>query len=74
MEFVRIKYWRRRRVFIDGDPSGMTNVVLTVGEEGFHQFELSPPPNYTPLRRRKLVRNTSPQFPLEIEFKHQSQL
>ena len=73
MEFVLVKYWRRRRVLIDGVEGGMTNVVLTAGEEGFHRFELSPPPNYTPPRMRKLVRNTSPQFPLEVEFRHQSQ-
>lgn len=74
MEFVFVRYWRRRTVHIDGVEGGMTNVVLTVGEEGFHRFELSPPPNYTPLQQRKLVRNTSPQFPLEIGFRHQSQL
>ena len=74
MEFVYVKYWRHRKVFIDGVEAGMTNVVLTVGQAGFHTFTLSPPPNYVPAKQRKLVRNTSPQFPLEIEFLHQSQV
>ena len=73
MEYVFVKYWRRRTVFVDGVESGMTNTILIVGEEGYHRFELSPPPNYCPLYQRKLVRDTSPQFPLEIEFLHESQ-
>jgi hypothetical protein len=49
VEYVFIKYWRRRTVFVDGIESGMTDTVLTVGEEGYHHFELSDPPNYYPI-------------------------
>lgn len=67
MEFVRVKYWRHRRVCIDGQSSGMTNRVLAVGE-GRHRFELSPPKNYVPAQQVKVVRNTSRARPLEIVF------
>ena len=72
MEFVRVKYWRNRRVFIDGQSSGMTNRVLAVGE-GRHRFELSPPKHYAPTQQVKVVRNTSRARPLEIAFMHRSQ-
>ncbi len=73
MEYVFVKYWRHRTVFIDGVEGGYTHKIVTVGEEGFHRFALSPPPNYRPVSQRKLVKNTSPQFPLLVEFKHESQ-
>ncbi len=73
MEYVKVAYWRNRGVVIDGQPSGMTNTTLIVGK-GRHRFELSPPPNYVPPRQIKVVRNTTPQRPLEITFRHESQL
>ena len=73
-EYVYVKYWRRRTVYVDGKPSGMTNTVLDVGEAGRHKIELSPPPNYSPSYRLPVVEFTTPQFPLEVEFLHESQL
>ena len=73
MEFVKVKYWRRRSVLIDGKPSGaLTNETFRTNE-GRHTFSLSPPPNYSPLQRTRTVRNTSRLRPLELEFKHESQ-
>ncbi len=73
VEYVRVKCWRNRRVIIDGQPSGVTNRVLRVGE-GRHRFELSPPVNYTPPQQTKSVKNTTEQFPMEIEFRHEDQI
>ena len=67
MEWVKVKYWRKRGVVIDGQESGMTNKVLAVGR-GRHRFKLSPPENYKPRSQIKTVRNTTPQFPLVIVF------
>jgi len=72
-EYIYVKYWRRRTVYVDGEPSGMTNTVLEVGEAGRHRIELSPPPNYCPSYQRPNVQLTTPQFPLELEFLHKSQ-
>ncbi len=72
MEWVKVKYWRRRTVFIDGHPIGVTNRLLRVGE-GRHRFELSPPKNYTPEQQTRMVRNTSRVRPLIIVFRHESQ-
>ncbi len=72
MEFVKVKYWRNRGVIIDGQDAGMTNRSLIVGE-GRHRFELSPPKNYVPPSQIKVVRNTTRQRPLVVEFLHESQ-
>ncbi len=72
MEFVHVRYWRSRTVFIDGQAAGLTNTLLNVGE-GRHRFELSPPPNYVPLQQVRVVRNTTRARPLELVFQHTSQ-
>lgn len=73
MEWVKVKYWRKRKVMIDDQESGVTNEVLAVSE-GRHRFQLSPPPNYTPAQQTETIRNTTPQSPLEIEFLHGNQV
>lgn len=72
MEFLRVRYWRRRGVFVDGQLTGMTNRVLSVGE-GRHRIELSPPKNYEPPERIVVLRNTTRQRPREVSFLHESQ-
>lgn len=67
MEFVRVKYWRRRNVYIDGQKSGYTNTVLRTNR-GTHIFTLGDPPNYQPIRRRVRVHNTNPVSPLVVQF------
>lgn len=67
MEFVTVKYWRRRNVYIDGQKSGYTNTVLQTNR-GTHVFTLGDPPNYEPLQRRKKVQKTNPVKPLVVEF------
>ena len=68
MEFVKVKYYRRRTVYIDGDKSGYTNTLLRVNR-GTHKFELSAPPNYTPAFRKPFVKDTIPARPMIIEFR-----
>ncbi|MDH5323302.1 MAG: hypothetical protein OEW81_12895 [Gammaproteobacteria bacterium] len=71
MEYVMVKYYRRRTVYIDGDKSGYTNSLLRVNR-GTHKFELSPPPNYTPVTLKLFVKNTIPAHPMLIEFEPKS--
>jgi hypothetical protein len=73
MEYVLVHYWRKRTVFVDGEANGTTNAIIALGEEGYHRFDLGSPPNYCPSSQRKLVSGTTRQFPLEIEFLHESQ-
>jgi hypothetical protein len=72
MEFVKVRYWRDRKVIIDGTEVGFTNRLLAVGE-GRHRFELSPPKNYVPTEQIKVVSNTTRPRPLEVVFLHESQ-
>ncbi len=67
MEFVKVKYYRRRTVYIDGNKSGYTNTLLRVNR-GTHKFEMSEPSNYTPSFHKPFVENTIPARPLIIEF------
>lgn len=67
VEFVKVKYYRRRNVYIDGRKSGYTNKVLRVNR-GTHRFELSPPPNYTPSFRSPFVKDTIASQPMIIKF------
>lgn len=72
MEFLRVRYWRRRGVYLDGQLTGMTNRVLVVGE-GRHRVELSPPKNYQPTEHIVTLQNTTRQRPREVSFLHDSQ-
>ncbi|MCH9001863.1 MAG: PEGA domain-containing protein [Planctomycetes bacterium] len=68
MEFVTVKYWRRRNVYINGEKSGYTNMTLRTNR-GTKVFTLSDPPNYEPTRRRVTVQNTTVIKPLVVSFK-----
>ena len=68
MEFVTVKYWRRRNVYINGFKSGFTNETLRTNR-GKKAITLSDPPNYIPARRIVTVENTTVISPLEVSFK-----
>ncbi len=71
-QFVRVKYWRRRGVLIDGKPSGgMTNEILLT-TEGKHTFSLTPPSNFLPAEQTRTVNHPRWREPLELEFKPKS--
>lgn len=67
MEFVIVKYYRKRNVFMDGNPNGKTNETLRV-EEGTHKFDLGGHKNYSPVFIKARVMNTTQIKPMEIEF------
>ena len=71
VEYVMVKYYRHRTVYIDGDKSGYTNKLLRVNR-GTHTFQLSAPPHYTPLSLKPFVKNTIPARPMLIEFEPKS--
>ena len=66
-EFVRVLYWRSRRVEIDNTVSGLTNQILLV-EEGTHRFDLGEPVNYSPNFMKRNVTGTTPAAPMELTF------
>jgi hypothetical protein len=69
MEYLFVRYFRMRNVFLDGKPIsiGKTNETLRV-EKGTHRIDLGEPKNYSPEFREIPVTDTNQIFPLEIEF------
>ena len=68
LQYVRVKYYRSRNVYIDGVVSGKTNRILRV-DEGTHVFNLGPKPNYSPPSIRKTVTRTTAIKPMRLDFK-----
>jgi hypothetical protein len=71
MEYIRIDTPERRLVFIDGQLSGSTNVVIRV-EPGTHTITLrDPAAEDEPLeimQRKTVVRGTTVDRPLVLDF------
>ena len=67
MEFIVVKYYRKRNVFMDGHLIGKTGETLRV-QEGTHRFDLGQPQNYTPSYRKKQVTATISADPMAISF------
>ncbi len=67
MEFIVVRYRRKRNVFIDGEETGETGERLRV-EEGTHTINLGDPRDYRPKWRRPTVTGTTSIEPMEIEF------
>lgn len=67
IQFLVVRYDRRRKVYIDGKRSGFTNRKLRV-EEGSHSVDLGSDLNYKPNKRRPNVTGTSVGTPMEISF------
>ena len=67
VQFLVVRYDRRRRVFIDSKHSGFTNRKLLVSK-GVHNVDLGEPDNYKPTRRRPNVKDTSSGAPMVISF------
>lgn len=65
MEYVEVRYPKRRVVRMDGQDAGFTNETLMV-EEGHHTFDLGEPPDYTPASVEKLVQDTVSEDPLIV--------
>lgn len=67
MEFIVVRFPRKRSVFIDGEETGETGERLRV-EEGTHTINLGDPRDYVPKWRRPTVTGTTSIEPMEIEF------
>ena len=67
VQYLVVRYDRRRRVFIDSKKSGFTNSKLRVSK-GVHKVELGEPANFSPRSRRPDVKGTSVGNPMVIEF------
>lgn len=67
MEFIIVRYVRKRKVFIDGEETGTTGERLRV-EEGTHTINLGDPRDYAPKWRRPTVTGTTSIKPMEIAF------
>jgi hypothetical protein len=67
MEYVFIKYFRSRNVFMDGNFLGKTSETLRV-EKGKHRFDLGVPKNYTPHLKKITVKDTTQILPEEVEL------
>jgi hypothetical protein len=68
VEYVKVVFPTRRRVYIDEERNGYTNQVLRV-DAGTHVFDLGPLANYRPASRKAGVRDTTVLEPLEIRFR-----
>lgn len=67
LEFLVVRYYRRRNVMIKDKKVGYTNELIEL-EGGSYTIKLSLPPNYRPSSRRIVLRNTSPLNPKTIRF------
>jgi len=67
MEYVKVTFPTRRRVYIDEEENGYTNQVLRV-DAGTHRFELGGD-DYQPRSRKVTVKDTSPKKPKRIAFR-----
>lgn len=67
MEYVIVRFRTRRRVYVDDEENGYTNVVLRV-DAGTHVFALGSVANFRPASRTVTVADTSVLEPLEVTF------
>lgn len=67
MEFLLVRYDRRRTVYVNGNKAGLTNRSLRINA-GRHRVDLGDPQNYSPQRRQIDISGTDVQNPLEIDF------
>jgi hypothetical protein len=68
MEYVRVTFPTRRRVYIDGEENGFTNKVLRI-DAGTHLFDLGKADNYRPRSRKVMVRDTTVGRPKKVGFR-----
>ncbi|MGH7215210.1 MAG: hypothetical protein ACREIT_10650, partial [Tepidisphaeraceae bacterium] len=66
-EFVKVTFPGQRQVYVDGNPTGLTNDVIQV-QTGTHTFDLGVPRNYRPSSQTLKVTGTLAPLPKIIEF------
>ena len=67
LEYLVVRYYRRRNVMIKDQKVGYTNQLIGL-EGGSYTIKLSLPPNYHPSFRRVVLQNTAPLNPKTIRF------
>ncbi|MCG8588856.1 MAG: PEGA domain-containing protein [Proteobacteria bacterium] len=67
MEYLLVRYDRRRTVYVNGKKAGFTNRSLRINA-GRHTVDLGEPDNYTPQRKQIDIAGTTPQAPRELDF------
>jgi hypothetical protein len=67
MEYLIVRYPTDRRVVIDDEFNGRTNVLLQL-PAGAHTVSLGPPYTFTPDSQEIVLKGTSPLAPLEVKF------
>lgn len=68
MEYVKVTFPTRRRVYIDEEDNGYTNQVLRV-DAGTHRFDLGAGDDYQPRSRKLAVKDTTPKKPKRVAFR-----
>ncbi|MCX7107986.1 MAG: PEGA domain-containing protein [Methylococcales bacterium] len=67
-EYLVVSFPRTRRVLINGQFSGTTNIILEL-EDGQYEVTLGPPKNFTPEKYDIDLHGTSSMNPMIVEFK-----
>jgi hypothetical protein len=67
MEYLVVIFEARRRVFVNGNPSGFTNSVVQL-DAGTHTITMEPPPNFSPISQTIVLQATSPLDPMTVTF------
>jgi hypothetical protein len=67
MEYLVVHYTTSRRVKVDGEFNGVTEVLIEL-EAGTHTVTLEPPPNFDPGEQTIVLQDTSALSPCEVTF------
>ena len=67
MEYVEVRFAKKRTVYIDDVENGPTNTILRIGT-GTHSFHLGDPPNYQPPKVIRRIFDTNELEPIIITF------
>jgi hypothetical protein len=67
VEYLLVRYYRRRSVMVKDRVIGYANEVIEI-EGGEYTITMSPPPNYRPESYDIVIRNTSALNPKVLDF------
>lgn len=72
-EWIVVEFPDERNVYVDGKPSGRTNIPIPVSR-GFHRITLGELPDYTPSFQVVDVGGAPEVAPLRVEFQRAGRL
>ncbi len=67
MEYVKVIFVRKRKVYVDGVQNGSTNIIIPIGP-GTHSFDLGEPADYDPSEVIQRIKGTNVLDPFIIDF------